>query len=688
MSEPRPPDERYDVVVIGAGHAGCEAALAAARMGCATALVTLDREAVARMSCNPAIGGLAKGHLVREIDALGGEMGRAIDETGIQFRLLNASRGPAVQAPRAQADKDLYSRRMRRVVEATPGLTLIEAEAEDLVVEGGVVRGVALAGGPGHVAVGHSPAAGGRRTVAARGVVVTSGTFLRGLIHVGLTSRPGGRIHEKAAAGLSAALERLGLPLGRLKTGTPPRIRRETVAFDRMEPQPGDPEPVPFSFETGRIDRPQIECHITWTGEAAHDLIRGSLDRSPLYSGVIRSVGPRYCPSIEDKVVRFADRTRHQIFVEPEGIDHPWIYLNGLSTSLPEDVQAQIVRTIPGLEEAVIARPGYAVEYDFVQPTACTHALQTRAVRGLFLAGQINGTTGYEEAAALGLVAGINAALAAQGRSAFVPSRGESYIGVLVDDLVLKGTSEPYRMFTSRAEYRLLLDIDSADLRLTPHGRALGLIGDERWRRFSDRAERVRRYAALLAGTPIVPDAETAARARRTMGITLAEPTTPARLLRRSDVSFEGMERFLADAGPATGRGVTHAGLAERDRRAVASRMRYGGYIERQARDLERLRREEARRIPEDFDFAAVAGLSNEVVEKLSRLRPANLAAASRLSGITPAALSLVNVYLEKARRARTISRIDRGFPPQRTGTASSAETAAPTAPRSPRDPE
>ena len=668
------PPSAFDVVVIGAGHAGCEAALAAARMGCSTALVTLEAAAVARMSCNPAIGGLAKGHLVREIDALGGEMGRAIDATGIQFRLLNASRGPAVQAPRAQADKELYSRRMRAVVEATPGLHLVAGEAVDLIVEDGAVRGVVL------------EAEGARRTLAARAAVVTSGTFLRGLIHVGLASRAGGRIHEKAAVGLSLALERLGLPLGRLKTGTPPRIRRESVAFERMERQAGDPVPVPFSFETESIDRPQIECHITWTNEASHALIRGSLDRSPLYSGVIRSVGPRYCPSIEDKVVRFADRARHQIFVEPEGIDHPWIYLNGLSTSLPEEVQERVVRTIAGLEEAVVARPGYAIEYDFVHPTACTHALETRATRGLFLAGQINGTTGYEEAAALGLVAGINAALAVQSRPPFVPSRGESYIGVLVDDLVLKGTNEPYRMFTSRAEYRLLLDVDSADLRLTPHGRRLGLIDDARWARFQERSERVRRYVAVLADTAVAPTAAVASLARRTLGITLTEPTTPARMLRRSDVTFEGMESFLAAMG--AGAAEAAGGLKDRERRAVADRMRYGGYIQRQERDLERLRREETRRIPEGFDFQAVAGLSGEVIEKLTRLRPASLAEAARISGITPAALSIVNVYLEKARRARTISGIDPEAEPRRTDTPSSAASRTCRAPRSLPGPE
>jgi tRNA uridine 5-carboxymethylaminomethyl modification enzyme len=640
----------FDVVVIGAGHAGCEAALAAARMGCSTALLTLDASAVARMSCNPAIGGLAKGHLVREIDALGGEMARAIDDTGIQFRLLNASRGPAVQAPRAQADKDLYAARMRRAIDATPGLRLLEGEAEDLIVEGGRISGVLLAGG---------------RTVQAAAVVVTSGTFLRGLIHIGLESRPGGRIHERAAAGLSAALARLGFPLGRLKTGTPPRVLRHTVAFDRLERQPGDPVPVPFSFETESIDRRQVDCHITWTNPRTHALISGNLDRSPLYSGVIRALGPRYCPSIEDKVVRFADRDRHQIFVEPEGLEHPWIYLNGLSTSLPEEVQVALVRSLPGFEEAEVARPGYAVEYDFVQPTACSHTLETRTVPGLFLAGQINGTTGYEEAAALGIVAGINAASRVQGRPPFVLSRGEAYIGVLVDDLVLKGTTEPYRMFTSRAEYRLLLDIDSADLRLSEMGRSLGLIGDQRYARFQARVDRIRRYTEMLERTPIVPGAASVERARQVLGIALTEPTTPALLLRRSDIAIETLELFLGAEVP--------EGLQERERRFVANRLRYGGYIERQERDLGRLRREEGRSIPPDFDFTVIAGLSREVVEKLSRSRPANLAEAGRISGVTPAALSLVNVYLEKARRKRTISGIDPAAGRRRTGNSRSA---------------
>jgi len=656
-------ESRFDVVVIGAGHAGCEAALAAARLGCSTALVTLDGRAIARMSCNPAIGGLAKGHLVREIDALGGEMARAIDETGIQFRLLNRSRGPAVQAPRAQADKEGYSERMRRVICATPGLTLLEGEAAEIEVEGHRLRSVAMADG---------------RVLRTGAAIVTTGTFLRGLLHVGLENRPGGRINEKPALGLSRALERLGLPMGRLKTGTPPRLLRASVDFDRMEPQPGDPDPVPFSFETEAITRPQVDCHITYTNPATHALIRASLDRSPLYTGAIRSVGPRYCPSIEDKVVRFADRDRHQIFVEPEGLDHPWIYLNGLSMSLPEEIQASVVRSIPGLERAEMARAGYAVEYDFVQPTACAHTLETRSARGLFLAGQINGTTGYEEAAALGLVAGINAALSVQERPPFVLSRGEAYIGVLVDDLVLKGTLEPYRMFTSRAEYRLLLDIDSADLRLTDHGRHIGLIGDGRYARFLDRKERVRRYARALEAKVINPNAAVARRARETLGVRLAEPTTPARLLRRGDVTIEGMERFLEDILPDR--------LDARERRSVENRMRYGGYLEKQERDLERLRREEGRRIPPQFDFASIPGLSREVVEKLERARPVSLAEAGRISGVTPAARCLINVYLEKARRAGITSGTCPSRSRRRTDTPRTAASSWPPIPGSPPD--
>jgi tRNA uridine 5-carboxymethylaminomethyl modification enzyme len=619
----------FDVIVIGAGHAGCEAALAAARMGCATALVTLDTSAVGRLSCNPAIGGVAKGHLVREIDALGGEMGRAIDATGIQFRLLNASRGPAVQAPRAQADKDAYPRRMSAAVAAAAHLRVLEGEASDLIIEGGAAHGIILADG---------------RRFSAAAVIVTSGTFLRGLLHVGLESRPGGRIGESPAVGLSRALARCGLPLGRLKTGTPPRVLRDTVDLGRLVRQRGDPEPVPFSFETDRIEQSQVDCHITFTGPRTHDLIRANLDASPLYSGAITSVGPRYCPSIEDKVVRFADRDRHQLFVEPEGREHPWLYLNGLSMSLPEEIQWKVVHSIPGLEEAKIARAGYAVEYDFVHPTACSHSLETKSVRGLFLAGQINGTTGYEEAAALGLMAGINAALKIRGEPSFIPSRAEAYIGVLIDDLVLKGTNEPYRMFTSRAEYRLLLDIDSADLRLTDHGRRLGLIESERYARFLDRRERIRKFREALETTSITPRVEVVEKARSIMGIHIKVPTSPAMLLRRNDVRMEDLERFMGDALPNR--------LGRRERASVENRLRYGGYIERQERDVARMRREEARRIPVRFDYASVPGLSNEIIEKLTTARPENLAQAARISGVTPAAVTLINILLEKRRRA------------------------------------
>jgi tRNA uridine 5-carboxymethylaminomethyl modification enzyme len=626
-------DQRFDVVVVGAGHAGCEAALAAARMGCATAVVTLDRKAVSRMSCNPAIGGLAKGHLVREIDALGGEMGRVIDATGIQFRLLNTSRGPAVRAPRAQADKDAYAARMADAVNSTANLTLIEGEVVDLIVEGAVLRAAVLADGS---------------LLETTCAVVTSGTFLGGRIHIGGSSRPGGRIHEKPSLGLSKALSALNLPMGRLKTGTPPRITRDSVRFDRMEPQPGDRDPVPFSFETETIDRPQIDCHITHTNRRVHDVIRDNLSRSSMYSGAIRSVGPRYCPSIEDKIVRFADRDRHQIFVEPEGVEHPWIYLNGLSTSLPEEVQRSMVRLIPGLEEAEVARPGYAVEYDFVQPTACAHTLETRSTRGLFLAGQINGTTGYEEAAALGLMAGINAALSVQRRESLILSRSEAYIGVLIDDLVLKGTVEPYRMFTSRAEYRLLLDIDSADLRLTRQGHRIGLIPAARYERFLQRERRVNAYRKVLEETDITPRAEVVERGRELLGITLSGATTPAMLLRRGDVSIASIDRFLGGAVP--------EGVTVRERRYLADRLRYGGYIERQERERARLQREEERRIPADFDFTAIPGLSREVIEKLSAIRPESIARAGRISGITPAALTLLVIYLERERRRRSTS--------------------------------
>src|SRR3989454_1142377 len=615
------PAKSYDVVVIGAGHAGCEAALAAARLGCETALVTLDAGAVARMSCNPAIGGLAKGHLVREIDALGGEMGRAIDATGIQFRLLNRSRGPAVQAPRAQADKEAYSRRMRGAVESTRRLTLIEGETSDLIVDGGVLRGVEIAGGG---------------ALAARGAVVPTGAFRRGLLRVGLQNRPGGRYEERTSVGLSRALAGLGLPMGRLETGTPPRVLKSSVDFDAMDRQAGDRDPVPFSFDTWTIDTPQVDCHITFTNPKTHAIIRGNLDRSPLYAGRITSTGPRYCPSIEDKIVRFADRDRHQIFVEPEGRDHPWIYLNGVSTSLPADVQIEMVRSIRGLEKAEVARAGYAVEYDFVQPTACRHTLETRAVRGLFLAGQINGTTGYEEAAALGLIAGMNAALVAQDRKPFVPSRGEAYIGVLVDDLWLERTAAPYRMFTSRAEYRLLLDIDSADLRLTEHGRRVGLIGDERYERFLARRDGVRAFTRFLETQTLRPSSGAARRAEQALGVRIGEPITPALLLRRNDVTLDALLDFLGDQAA--------RGLGARDRRSAATVRREGANSERKKEDAGGWQGEGGRRPPRDFDDEAPRGLGGETAKNVGGPRRPPRAGAPGFGGAPPAALSLINV--------------------------------------------
>ena len=657
-------NSQYDVVVVGGGHAGCEAAAAAARMGAKVALVTHRFATVGAMSCNPAIGGLGKGHLVREIDALDGLMGRVADLAGIQFRVLNRRKGPAVRGPRAQADRRLYARAMQRAIGTTANLTVIEAEADDLVVCGERIGGLKLADG---------------RELRAGAVVLTTGTFLRGLIHIGERQTPAGRVGEAPALGLSLTLQRLGFALGRLKTGTPPRLDGRTIDWAAVEMQPGDEPPEPFSMLTKRIDNPQVQCGITRTNAATHRIIRDNVHRSPMYSGQISSKGPRYCPSIEDKIVRFADRDRHQIFVEPEGRNHPWIYLNGISTSLPAEVQVEIVRSIRGLERAEVARAGYAVEYDFVQPTVCRHTLETKSVRGLFLAGQINGTTGYEEAAALGLVAGINAALQVRREPPLVLSRGEAYIGVLVDDLVLKGTAEPYRMFTSRAEYRLLLDIDSADLRLTGHGRRIGLVGDERYARFVARRDGVRSFERLLETLTLTPTEETRRRVEGTLGVRITEPTTPALLLRRCDVSLEGVERFLGDAVPQE--------LSRRDRLYVASRMRYGGYVERQEKDLERLRREEGRGIPPGFEYEGIPGLSREVVEKLERARPATLAQAGRISGVTPAALSLINIHLEKRRRSATYEAgTGPSRPPRRTDSRCiSAESGSPI-PRPPAD--
>ena len=616
-------DESFDVIVIGAGHAGCEAASASARLGAKTALVTINLDLIGQMSCNPAVGGIAKGHVVREIDALGGIMGRVIDRTGIQFRLLNRSRGPAVQSPRAQADRSLYRTEMRRVLEATPNLHLRQGFVVDLIVENNKVIGVEMQD---------------TRRFRAKSVVIATGTFLNGTIHTGTRTFSAGRAGEPASIELAESLKRLGFPVGRLKTGTPPRLDGRTIDWDAFEPQPPDEKPVAFSFSTDKIEQPQIQCFIGYTSDRLHQTIRDNLHQSPLYSGKIKGIGPRYCPSVEDKVVKFADKDRHQLFLEPEGHNTNEVYLNGFSTSLPSELQLELLRMVDGFESVQIIRPGYAIEYDFVDPREMRPTMESTRLEGLFLAGQINGTTGYEEAACQGLLAGINAAYAVQKRKPFTLRRDEAYIGVLADDLIQHGVDEPYRLFTSRAEARLTLRHDNADQRLSPKGREAGLVGDTDWERFNKKRDRIAKLRNALDLTRFKRSSVEYAGISQLLGCDLGDSITLSQLAMRQGVTSELICRVLPDD--------VRAAINSTELETALADSLYMGYIAKQNIASERVNHHDALKVPESFQFAQIGGLSHEMVERLERAQPQTFAQVRKVVGLTPAAVSSVLVYL------------------------------------------